>query len=209
MSAAALSTTIMIQRCLGRLGRHDPEARAELLGHARRRLMLLAERMFARFPMLHQHEEVEDVIQEAMVRLWKSLEAVGPSTMAGFMGLVALQIRRALRDLARNHFGRDHSAHGFGNHRPAVNGNNGHTFENAPADSASNPEALACWAEFHEAADRLPEPERTAFDLLYYHELPQAEAAVVMQVSERQVRRYWQSARLKLHRLMEGCWPEL
>jgi RNA polymerase sigma-70 factor (ECF subfamily) len=88
-----------------------------------------------------------------------------------------------------------------------VNGTSGHTFERHVADGTWSPDDLACWSEFHEAADRLPEPERTAFDLLYYHELPQIEVAGLMHVSERQLRRYWQSARRELHRVLEGMLP--
>jgi RNA polymerase sigma factor (sigma-70 family) len=86
---------------------------------------------------------------------------------------------------------------------------NGHSFDDHPADAGSAPDELACWSEFHAAAERLPEPERTVFDLLYYHELPPAEVAEVMEVSERQVRRYWQSARRALHRMLEGYLPKL
>src|SRR5262245_44093548 len=86
------STTVRIRRCLERLNGQDASARTELLEHARRRLSLLAERMLARFPPLHAREEAEDVCQEALLRLWKSLEDVGPTSLAGFMGLAALQI---------------------------------------------------------------------------------------------------------------------
>ena len=209
MSVHGVSTTIHIQRCLLRVACHDAEARAELLEHARRRLALLADRMFSKFPVLHRREEAEDLFQEAMVRLWQSLAEVGPTTVAAFMGLAALQMRRALRDLARHHFGRRNGDAGASGERLAVSSNQGHTFENEPGDSTWHPDDLACWSEFHAAADRLPEPERIAFDLLYYHEFSQADVAEMMQVSERQVRRYWQSARRELHRMLEGSLPKI
>jgi RNA polymerase sigma-70 factor (ECF subfamily) len=164
--------------------------------------------MFTKYPRLHRREEAEDVFQEAMIRLWQSLEEVGPTTVAAFMGLAALQMRRALRDLARRHFGRRNAAdQGVRKCRPATE-NLAYTLENEPGDSTWHPHDLACWSEFHAAADRLPEPERTAFDLLYYHELPQTDVADLMQVSERQVRRYWQTARRELHRELEGFLPK-
>jgi RNA polymerase sigma-70 factor (ECF subfamily) len=209
MSVQGIRTTLHIQRCLQRLGRQDEAARTELLGHARRRLGLLAERMFAEFPMLHRREEADDLLQEALVRLWQSLTEVGPTTVAGFMGLAALQMRRALRDLARHHFGRKDESGERSQPRQIVNGTSGHTFEERLGDSTWRPDDLACWSEFHAAADRLPEPERTAFDLLYYHELPQSDAAEIMQISERQVRRHWQSARRELHRALEGLLPKM
>ena len=208
MSETGGTTTIRIRHCLERLNARDTAARTELLEHARQRLGLLAQRMFAKYPVLHDREQVEDVFQEAIVRLWKSLEEVGPTTVAGFMALAALQIRRALRDLARTHFGRK-PVHESDKRRPIINRAAGASFDDRAADGAWAPDELACWSEFHAAADRLPEPERTAFDLLYYHELPQAEVAEVMEVSERQVRRYWQSARRELNRIMDGSLPKL
>jgi RNA polymerase sigma-70 factor (ECF subfamily) len=219
MNSSVVTTTIHMQQCLQRLAAHDASARSELLGYARRRLALLADRMFSRFPTLHSREHADDLCQEAMLRLWKSLEEVGPATVGEFMGLAALQMRRALRDLARRHFGRNNGssrpqaessiANWPVSNRPVSVGDGEAMLANSIDDQAQSPDELACWSEFHEAADRLAEPDKTAFDLLYYHELPQTEVATLMNVSERQVRRYWQSARLELHRLMEGRWPEL
>jgi signal transduction histidine kinase len=48
----------------------------------------------------------------------------------------------------------------------------------------------------------LPEPEREVFDLLWYEELSQSEAAVVLDVSER-------TMRLSLERLMASAGHEL
>jgi RNA polymerase sigma factor (sigma-70 family) len=209
MSVHGISSTIRIQRCLQRLGGQDEAARTELLEYSRRRLALLAERMFAQFSILHRHEEVEDLLQEAMLRLWQSLKEVGPTTVAGFMGLAALQMRRALRDMARHHFGRkDETGQGARPVRVSINGN-GHSLENHAGDSTWHPDELTSWSEFHAAADRLPEPERTTFDLLYYHQLPHADAAEMMHISERQVRRQWQSARRELHRMLEGFLPKI
>lgn len=209
MIESDVSTTVHLERCLQRLGHQDAAARGELLGYARRRLALLADRMFARFSMLHFHEEADDLCQEAMIRLWKSLEAVGPTTVAGFMGLAALEMRRALRDLAREHFGRKDRVGLPSSMSLALSRGAGSALTCTIDAGTTAPDELACWSEFHAAADRLCEPNRTVFDLLYYHELPQAEVAALMEVSPRQVRRYWQSARRELHRMMEGWWPEL
>lgn len=208
MSDRGGDTTVRIRRCLERLNAQDAAARTELLEHSRQRLTLLAQRMFAGFPQLHRREQAEDLFQEAMVRLWKALEEVGPATVGQFMGLAALQMRRALCDLARSHFGRGPET-GAEGQRPVIKSAGNRSLDDRPTDPASAPDELACWSEFHAAADRLPEPERTAFDLLYYHELPSGEVAELMAVTERQVRRYWQSARRSLHRMLEGCLPKL
>ncbi len=203
------STTILIEHCLLRLGGEDSHARSELLTYARRRLELLAKRMFRRCPQLYSRVQSDDLLQEAMIRLWQSVEAVGPTTVAGFMGLAALQMRRALCDLARSHFGRN-PLHTTSEERLSsvhleIRGRDHAVME----DPRNGPEELACWSELHSAVDRLPEPDRTAFDLLFYHELPQSEVAALMQVSVRQVQRYWTSSRIKLGRMMGDTWPEL
>jgi RNA polymerase sigma-70 factor (ECF subfamily) len=205
MSDSGIGTTVRIQRCLAQLGGADAAVvRGELLGHARRRLVLLADRMFARFPLLHPWEQSDDVFQEAMIRLWQSLDKVGPTTAAAFMGLAALEMRRTLRDLARDHFGRKKDSKRAPPNRLTLRGRGGGTIDDEPEDRNPAPDDLACWSEFHEAAGMLPEPQRTAFDLIYYHGLPHTEVAQVMDVTERQVRRYWQSARRELHHMLEG-----
>ncbi len=201
------TTTVRLQRCLLRLANHEAKSRDELLEHARRRLTVLADRMFFRCPSLHFHEAAEDLFQQAMLRLWQALERVQPTTAAEFMGLAAHEMRWALSDLARRHFGRNPGPSGENSTRPAVTSNSSRILSLQPADSTWAPDELACWSEFHAAAGRLAEPTRTAFDLLYYHELSRSEVSELMHVSERQVRRYWQAAREELHHAIRGWLP--
>jgi hypothetical protein len=53
-----------------------------------------------------------------------------------------------------------------------------------------------------------PMEEREVFDLLWYHALTQAEAAELLQVTDRTVKRRWRSARLRLHRALRRESPE-
>jgi RNA polymerase sigma-70 factor (ECF subfamily) len=74
----------------------------------------------------------------------------------------------------------------------------------AAADESQEPSRLAAWTEFHAQTEALPEEEREVFDLLWYQGLPQAEAAGLLGVSERTVKRRWQAARLRLHEALRG-----
>ena len=67
---------------------------------------------------------------------------------------------------------------------------------------------MAAWAEFHRQAELLPDEEREVFDLLWYQGLSQSEASELLQVSERTVKRRWQSARLYLHNALHGELPD-
>jgi RNA polymerase sigma factor (sigma-70 family) len=205
----SVSTTVHLQRCLKGLENRDAAARTELLAFAHRRLKVLAKKMFRRFPTLYSREHSDDLFQEAMIRLWQSLEQVGPTTVAAFMGLATLQMQRALCDLARRHYGQIHCLpSGERVQRPSIN--TAVMDDKIPSsDITDAPDELACWSEFHTAAGRLEEPYRTAFALSFYHELPQAEIAELMNVSVRQVQRYWHTARLKLSNALDGSWPEL
>ena len=203
------STTFHLERCLQRLRECDDTARAELLQFARRRLKILADRMFLRFPLLYAREQSDDLLQEAMLKLWQSLDQVSPMTVAGFMGLAAAQMRRALADLARRHFGRENELNDMGSFNRPIILNGDSAVRRQIDDPRNSPSELASWTEFHTAAGVLSEPHQTAFDLLFYHELPQAEVAELMNVSVRQVQRYWSEARLKLCHELGGTWPDL
>jgi RNA polymerase sigma factor (sigma-70 family) len=201
-------TTVVLQKCLQRWLLHDRNARQELLLFAKRRLRELVAREFSRYPSLRNFEQTDDLLQESMFRLWQSMEEVKPVSVIEFMGLAALQIRRCLCDLARKHHGRSKqilSDDGDGNQVPRP--------RFVPLNSKigdpnqESPDILLNWAEFHDAAGMLPEPERTAFDLLFYGDLPQPEVAGLMNVSERQVRRYWQNARRILGKQLFWLWP--
>ncbi len=69
------------------------------------------------------------------------------------------------------------------------------------------PQRLAQWTEFHRQVESLPEVERDVFDLLWYAELTQQEAADCIGISVRSVKRRWRSARLLLATELEDCLP--
>ena len=99
---------------LARTGNVD--ARTETIDHACERLRLLTRKMLKGYPRVKRWSETDDVLQNAMMRLHRSLIEVKPETPRQFYGLGATQIRRELIDLARNHFG----PHGIGaNHQAA------------------------------------------------------------------------------------------
>jgi RNA polymerase sigma-70 factor (ECF subfamily) len=72
------------------------------------------------------------------------------------------------------------------------------------ADVTYEPGRLAQWCELHEQIAALPEEEREVCELLWYQGLTQSEAAGVLAVSERTVKRRWQTVRLKLHEMFQG-----
>jgi RNA polymerase sigma factor (sigma-70 family) len=116
-----------------------------------------------------------------------------------FFNLAAVQVRRELLDLARHHFG------------PEGGGANHHT-DGQPADdeggtlhqNAEEPDDLAGWSEFHAQVEKLSEDEQEVVNLLYYEGLTQEEAAKVLGISFRTLKRRWQAAKVNLYEALKS-----
>lgn len=196
--------TTELQRCIDRMLAGDDSYRQLLVDHAFERLRLLARKLLSRYPGVHRWEQTDDVLQNASVRLWKSLDEVKPVDVRSFFGLAATQIRRELLDLARHHYG----PRGHGRKHATSGGGTG---DGAAAlevsDPTDDPAAITEWTELHEKAQELPEEEREVFDLLYYHGLTQPEAAVVLGVPLRTLKRRWAAARQSIFKSLHGRPP--
>jgi RNA polymerase sigma-70 factor (ECF subfamily) len=193
--------TTILQRCLDRAQAGDEAGRTELIERAQERLRRLTCKMFRDFPRLRPWEEPDDVFQGALLRLCRALEEGTPESLRAFFRLAAVQVRRELIDLARHYFGPGSLAARC----------DGAADDSSPDCATSNqtldPERLAIWTDFHRQVERLPEEEREVFDLLWYQELPQAEAADLLGVDVRTIKRRWQAARLRLHDALQGQLP--
>jgi RNA polymerase sigma-70 factor (ECF subfamily) len=199
--------TAQIQGWIERLQAGDESARNELINCARDRLTRLTRKMLKSYQRVKRWEETDDVLQNACMRLYRALGEVKPATVTDFFRVGALCIRRELLDLAKHHYGplgqgAKHAT--LGREQDASN------FRPGPLeqpDTAGAPNELAAWTEFHSCVNKLPEEEREIFDLLWYQELSQAEAATLLGISDRTVKRRWRSARLKLHEALNGELP--
>jgi RNA polymerase sigma-70 factor (ECF subfamily) len=193
---------VLIQGLIARLQAGDATARDALLGAAGERLRHLAHRMLQGYPRVQRWEQTDDVLQNAMLRLYRTMKDVPPQSVSDFLRLAALNIRRELLDLAKHYYG----PQGQGAHHITIGPDQDGPPE--PSGQASlDPGQLTLWSEFHEQVEKLPEEERAVFDLLWYQGLPQAEAAALLGVNERTIKRRWQSARIKLHDALQGQIP--
>ena len=206
MSEPTISTS-RVEQLLAELREGKLEARGELLQAACQRLMVVTRKIKRTFPQVGRWEQTEDVFQNASIRLHQALADVEINDSLHFFRLAALQIRRELIDMARRYDG----AHGIGrNHQtqpPQTDGD----FQAHPAFEAAetthDPRQVAQWAEFHEAIEALPDKEREVTELIWYHDMSQRDAADLLGVDERSVRRRWRSARLALHDKLQGELP--
>jgi RNA polymerase sigma factor (sigma-70 family) len=186
----------------------NDQARKELLNCACERLTRLTRKMLKGFGRLKRWEQTDDVVQNALLRLYRSLAEVQPASAVEFYRLAAVNIRRELLDLAKHYYG----PRGLGTNYASVDQGPDQSQAEPAADQPAaddHPGQLEAWAAFHEQVERLPAEEKEIFDLLWYQELSQAEAAALLKVSERTVKRRWASARLRLHQSLGGRLPDL
>lgn len=206
--ADPLSQTLQIQGYLDRLRGGDEAARGELLNSACDRLRRLTRKMIKGYPNVHRWEQTDDVLQNAILHLQRTLQQLPIETARDFFRLAALHIRRELLDLARHYYG-PHGAgarHESHSKRPAESGRV--STPDDPSDVTHEPVRLAAWSAFHEQVAGLPDNEREVFDLLWYQGLTQAEAAELLHVDVRTIKRRWLSARMILQDALQGEMPE-
>ena len=190
----ALGSDTHLQNLIDQSHAGDKQAHEALLHHACERLLRLTRKMFHGYPNLQRWEQTDDVFQNSLIRLHRALAVVQVQSVRHFFNLAALQVRRELLDLAKHHFG------------PEGTGANHHT-DYQPADDeggclhqeAQEPDDLGRWSEFHAKVEKLPEEELEVVNLLYYEGLTQEEAANVLGISLRTLKRRWQTAKLRLY----------
>ncbi len=201
--------TQQLEGWIERLKAGDESARRELLNCAYDRLVGLTRKMLRSYPRVHRWEETSDVMQNAALRLYRSLATVRPAGVVEFLRLAALNVRRELLDLAKHYYGPqgEGANHATQERHPESSG--GNWIERNPGDQDDDPARLAAWSEFHRQVEALPDEEREIFDLLWYQGLTQVEAGKLLNISERTVKRRWQSARLLLHDRFQGQLPDL
>lgn len=201
-------STTQIQTCLDRLRAGEESARDELFNITYGRIQRLAHKMLGRYRGVSRWVQTDDVRQDAAVRLLRALKNdVKPESVRSFVNLAAVQIRHALVDLARHYYGPE----GLGRHH--ASGAESDRSEGQPGpldvtDETNDPGRLAVWTEFHEKVGALPEELKEVVNLRFYLGLTHAEAALLLDVSERVVKYRWHLAQLELHEMLGGHLPD-
>jgi RNA polymerase sigma-70 factor (ECF subfamily) len=201
-------STVAIQRCIDRLHDGQSNVRGELLDYAFQRLQWMVKKMKRGYERVGRWEQTDDVVQNASLRLYEALGQVEITDARHFFRLAALQIRRELFDMCRHYYGplgagANHQTQVY---EPAADrGKRPEVFDRA--ELSADPQKVQEWGDFHRHVNELPETEREVVDLLWYHELSQDEAARILGVSTRHVKRLWRSARLLLYSRLQGELP--
>ncbi len=198
-----LRSDTVLQGLIDQANAGDAAAWGELMAHACERLRRLARKMLKGFPDLRRWEQTDDLLQNALLRLHRALAEVKPSSVRHFFNLATVQMRRELLDLADHHFGPEGDGANHHTDGPCLAAGKDGTLDRQPA-VADQPTSLDGWTEFHARIEALPEEEREVVGLIWYEGLAQEEAAAVLGVSVRTVKRRWQAARLLLYEAVKG-----
>jgi RNA polymerase sigma factor (sigma-70 family) len=202
-------STAVLQGQLERAVTGDAEARQRLLELTRDRLMHHARRfLHGRYARLEPFAQTDDVVQQLFVkilqnqdRFWVNADGAPLRTLVEFFRHASAWVRDVLCDLLRQAYGRD-------DNRPSVVPLDGGLSDADPqydlTSSTFDGEKLRRWTEFHEAAAQLPDDLRAVFDLLWYQELSQAEAAALLGIAVRTVKLRWMKARLLVQQALGG-----
>jgi RNA polymerase sigma factor (sigma-70 family) len=182
--------TVLLRHMIDRIRDGDFSARDELLRGVCGRLETMARQLLRGFPTVRRWADTDDVLQNSIIRLLRSLQDVEFSSMRDFFGLAATQIRRELLDLARHFSGPKYAT--------ANDDNQVGSMDRIDAASESSSLDIEAWTRFHEAVEMLPTQQREVVELVFYHQWTQAQVAEFFEVHVRTVRRWWQTALLTL-----------
>jgi RNA polymerase sigma factor (sigma-70 family) len=174
-----------------------PDAAEPVCREIMARVERLARAMFRRFPRVGRFVDVEDVVQNSLIRLLTACRQVRPTSRRHFYALTGELIRRELLDLIKHYYGPT----GHGTNLADMSVSDG-AREYPPADRAIDLTDLERAAEFHEAVARLPAQEREVIVLLYYHGWTQTEIAALFKVSVRTVQRRQEAGIARLRKVI-------
>jgi RNA polymerase sigma factor (sigma-70 family) len=196
-----MQTSSFLEAQLERLRNGDDSARTALIEHSVERFRLLARKMFRRSSGLRRLDQTEDILQKALLRIHQALLKVKPVNVAAFCDLASRHIRFVLLDLVRE----------MKSKPVIVVGLQVETDAEPPeaADMSGEPRNVLEWSEFHQKVSGLPDEQRRLFDLLLYQGMTQPEAAGLLNVPIRTLKRHWQEARLHLRDVLKNEWPSL
>jgi len=194
MSAPSLHTA-ELHNLVDRMRAGDRAAADDLHRVTSARLERLARKMLAGYPAARRQGDTNDVLQGALIRLVRSLEAVRPDSTRSFFNLAAVHMRRELLDLSR-----------AAACRPVFSKMQSDGGESEDLLVERSDSDLDRWTRLHTAVEELPMEEREVFSLTFYHRWKQAQIAELLGISDRQVRRLWADACNRL-RTAVGAMP--
>lgn len=192
-----------LQDCLDRLAAGDPRAKDEVIAVAFARLEQRASQMLVGFPSVRRSSDTGDVVQEACLRLVRTLDAIHPKDPRQFLGLVGLHIRRVLIDLYR--YCRGPESYEANHATNVVRGTDGHLHHHVdcvPDEPSLTDEST--WTRLHAAAESLSGEDQELFHMRWFLGMTHDQIARQIGCSEKTAKRNWRRVKDILRRRVGG-----
>ncbi len=191
--------SVLLRELLGQIRSGDRAAQQQLILKIATRLEHLIRRMRASFPIVRRMTDTDDILQNALMRLMRSLQELQPKSTREFFGLAAEHVRRELLDLSRR-YSRHRRQRDLttGNVLPKQEVHPSHT-----SDVADELHDINEWCALHEEIERLPEDDREIVNSIFYDGLSPNQVAEVLNVSARTIQRRWASTIAKLKQALK------
>lgn len=140
-------------------------------------------------------EQTDDLVHGAWLRIQRAIEAntLEFTSQDQIFRLAARHIRFEIIDMHRKHRARSQEHEAQSQDVEVC----------APASNSGDPKLVANWIEFHESVERMPEALKEVTDLLWYQGLTQEEAAQLLNLSIRSIKRRWREAKLHLLEVLD------
>jgi RNA polymerase sigma factor (sigma-70 family) len=187
-----------LQSLLNQLRTADRAAGDALFRLVLGRLEGMARKMKRRYPGLARWEETGDVLQEAARRMWQKLLRDPPPTVPLFFSDAARKIEDVLIEMLRKINGPEGPGRKIASNAPGSSSDSGAVPLYDRGSDTHDPAEVEKMAEMQRQIKALPDKEREVFDLLWYHDLTQPQAAAMLGISLRNVKLRWQRARMQL-----------
>jgi len=199
---------VPLDDCLVRLAAGDLTARDAIIERCANQFRRLTKRMLSGFPNVRRWDDTDDVFQNAVMRLYRTLAHLPITQPREVMALAATELHRELIDLARKHSGPMSFAANHATNLPWREGPQEAPLPVAVSEAALGEDLLDRWGRFHEAVTTLAPELREVFQFVWYLDADTATIARLLACSERTVQRRWNDARLAVRVKLDGERPE-
>lgn len=196
-------TTGNLQRAIGRYNAGDESAREELISLLVGRLEIACRRLLRR-DRLRFHLRTDDLLQESLVSLHQALRTIRVDTAQELLRLGGTHIRRRAWDFARRLFGPLGSAQHEVNASDLPDSGQGLDRRSDRTGDDPYQSALAVERTFlvHQEIERLPDELREVVELCWFERLSPREAAEILGLCDKTVRKRLLIAQGRLGRLL-------
>lgn len=150
--------------------------------------------VFERHPRLHRWITEDDLHQEVMLRLIKACRTVQVDSSMHLFYIGLNHLRHAIIDFYRQLYGINGWATNIKSDPEACKIRSASENDRLTSKDITTPISIDDWIDFHESVQDLENQTRQCFELVYYGGMSFIEVALLLDVSDRTVRRRFDSA---------------